>query len=45
MRSRDRHQEMQQSFDPIEWPDAQLGVDDEAFARAIAEGRDEELAA
>lgn len=48
MRSRDRRQETQQSFEPfedLEWPDAQLGVDDEAFARAIAEGRGEELAA
>ena len=48
MRSRDRRQDVQQSFEPfgdLDWPDAQLDVDDEAFARAIAEGRGEELAA
>ncbi|GJM37798.1 MAG: hypothetical protein DHS20C19_11650 [Acidimicrobiales bacterium] len=48
MRSRDRRQEIQQSFEPfrdLEWPDAQLEVDDDAFARAIAQGRGEELAA
>lgn len=28
-----------------EWPDAELGIDDDAFARAIAEGRGEKIAA
>jgi hypothetical protein len=45
MRNRNRRQELNESFDPIEWPDAQLEVDDKAFAAAIAEGRGEELAA
>ncbi|MEM7141764.1 MAG: hypothetical protein AAF548_12110 [Actinomycetota bacterium] len=48
MRNRDRHQELNQSFEPFaatDWPDSELEVDDEAFARAIAEGRGEELAA
>lgn len=45
MRNRDRRQEFEESFDPIEWPDAELGLDDKAFAEAIAHGRGEELAA
>lgn len=48
MRSRDRRQELDQPFEPfadMDWPDPQLGVDDDAFARAIAEGRGEQLAA
>ena len=45
MRNRDRHQEVSEPLDAIEWPDAQLDVDDEAFAEAIAHGRGEELAA
>lgn len=35
----------QMLFDPIDWPDAEIEVDDEDFARAIAEGRGKELAA
>ena len=45
MRNRDRRQEVSEPLDAIEWPDAQLDVDDEAFAEAIAHGRGEELAA
>ncbi|MDG2027833.1 MAG: hypothetical protein P8J50_12040 [Acidimicrobiales bacterium] len=48
MRNRDHRQELNQPFEPfgdLDWPDPQLDVDDEAFARAIAEGRGEELAA
>ena len=30
-------------LDDIEWPDSSLDVDDEEFARAIAEGRGQEL--
>jgi hypothetical protein len=45
MRNRNRHYELEESFDPIEWPDAELEVDDRAFAQAIAQGRGEELAA
>ncbi|MDW3217672.1 MAG: hypothetical protein R8F63_03580 [Acidimicrobiales bacterium] len=48
MRSRDRREDVQQSLEPfqdIEWPEAELEVDDDAFARAIAQGRGEELAA
>ena len=45
MRNRDHHREYDEPLDSIEWPDAQLGVDDKAFAEAIAHGRGEELAA
>ncbi|MEQ8840899.1 MAG: hypothetical protein RIB98_07955 [Acidimicrobiales bacterium] len=45
MRNRNHQEEHDESFDSIEWPDAELGVDDQAFAEAIANGRDEELAA
>jgi hypothetical protein len=31
-----------ESIEDIEWPDSTLDVDDDEFARAIAEGRDEE---
>lgn len=30
------------SIEDIEWPDSTLDVDDDEFARAIAQGRDEE---
>ncbi len=45
MRNRNHRQEFDETFDPVEWPDAELGVDDKAFAEAIANGRGEELAA
>ena len=45
MRNRHRRQEPEESFEPVDWPDAQLDLDDEAFAEAIAHGRGEELAA
>ncbi len=45
MRNRRQRRDSSESFDPIVWPEEELDVDDEAFARAIAEGRDEELAA
>lgn len=45
MRNRHRGEELDEPFDPIEWPEAELDVDDQAFAAAIAEGRGEELAA
>ena len=44
MRSRDGRKEIEQPFDPG-WPDSGLEVDDEAFAKAIAEGRGKKLAA
>jgi hypothetical protein len=45
MRNRNRRKESETSFDRVEWPDAKLGVDDKAFAEAIAQGREEALAA
>ncbi|MEZ5243453.1 MAG: hypothetical protein R2707_00685 [Acidimicrobiales bacterium] len=45
MRNRNRRKDLEKSFDPIEWPDAKLGVDDKEFAEAIAHGRGESLAA
>lgn len=45
MRNRHRRQEPEESFEPVDWPDAQLDLDDEAFAEAIAHGRGEKLAA
>jgi hypothetical protein len=45
MRNRNRHKESEESVEAIEWPDAELGVDDKAFAEAIAQGRGEDLAA
>ncbi len=45
MRNRNRQQELNESLDTREWPDAEVGIDDEAFAEAIAHGRGEELAA
>lgn len=45
MRDRDRRKDQEEPFEPLDWPDAQLDVDDEAFAEAIAQGREEELAA
>jgi hypothetical protein len=46
MRNRNRRQrELEKPFDPIEWPDPQVGADDKAFAEAIAQGRDEQQAA
>ena len=45
MRNRQQREELPESFDPVEWPDAQLDIDDDAFARAIAEGRGEKLVA
>jgi hypothetical protein len=45
MRNRRQRRETIESNDSIVWPDDQLDVDDVAFARAIAEGRDEDIAA
>jgi hypothetical protein len=45
MRNRHQRKELNEPFDPIVWPDSKLDVDDDAFARAIAEGRGEEVAA
>ena len=45
MRNRQRRREPEKSFESIEWPDPQLDLDDEAFAQAIAQGREEEWAA
>ena len=45
MRNRAQHREESEPFEPIEWPDDDLEVDDEAFARAIAEGRSHQRAA
>jgi hypothetical protein len=45
MRNRRQRRDSSESFDPIDWPDEELDVDDDAFARAIAEGRDERVAA
>lgn len=28
------------TFDPAEWPESELDIDDEAFAAAIAKGRE-----
>ena len=44
MRRRDRDRNEWESFDPVVWPADDderdgIAVDDEAFARAIAEGR------
>jgi hypothetical protein len=46
MRNRHRAHERDtwDSFGPVEWPDADLDVDDEEFARAIEEGRAAEAA-
>lgn len=45
MRHRNEQQDLWEPFDPLEWPEDDLDIDDEEFARAIAEGRGEELAA
>jgi hypothetical protein len=45
MRNRRQRREPVESNDSIVWPDAQFDVDDVAFAKAIAEGRDEDIAA
>jgi hypothetical protein len=44
MRNRRRHRPDKERVDATEWPDAALDVDDEDFARAIAEGRAAEAA-
>ena len=49
MRIRDqrRHEQgdLWEPFDPVEWPEDELDIDDEEFARAIAAGRGDEVAA
>lgn len=45
MRNRDRRHEEIDHYERVDWPDADLEVDDEAFAQAIAEGREAEVAA
>jgi hypothetical protein len=45
MRNRRQRRETIESDESIVWPDAEFDVDDDAFARAIAEGRDEDIAA
>ena len=45
MWGREDDQEFFEPFDTADWPDDDLEIDDEEFARAIAEGRGEELAA
>lgn len=48
---RNRHQQLHEQgdlwepFDPVEWPEDELDIDDEEFARAIAAGRGDEVAA
>lgn len=32
-----------ESIDDLDWPDSSLEVDDDEFARAIAEGREDEV--
>ena len=38
----DEEDEDWESIDDLDWPDSTLDVDDEEFARAIAEGRGED---
>ncbi len=45
MRNRTYDEIDQEPFEPIDWPDAEIEIDDDEFARAIAEGRGEEIAA
>ena len=42
---RAQRSEYTHAVDPIAWPDAKFELDDEAFARAIAEGREDQIAA
>lgn len=44
MRNRQQDQTPEQ-IEVTEWPDVQWEVDDEAFAKAIAEGRESHVAA
>ena len=39
MRRRSRERDSWETFDSVEWPESSVDTDDEAFARAIAEGR------
>lgn len=45
MRNRADHEPRWESFEPIDWPDDEFEIDDDDFARAIAEGRGEKVAA